>query len=76
MGGDIILQIDYNTSFVRDNEAFVEYLENEKMVGENVIFTIGRDGEIGEINLTLDALTELLWYIDLDEGIKIKYPSN
>jgi hypothetical protein len=76
LGGDIIIQVDYNASIVKDDEAFVDYLENEKIIGDNVTFTTVRDGDIRELNLTLAALPEYLWYTDPDEGIEMKYPSD
>ena len=74
LGGDIIDLVYHNSTVVKDNEALVEYLENQKRVGENITLTLLRDGAIRETNLTLSSLPEYLWYTDVDEGIRIKYP--
>lgn len=76
LGGDIIVKVDDNESIAKDDESFVDYLQNEKMVGENVTLTILRDGRAYEIDLTLGALPAFFWYNDEDEGIKLKYPSD
>lgn len=76
LGGDIIVAIDGNTSVAKDDEAFIEYLQNEKLVGDNITLTFLRDGLVDETNLTLGPLPEFFWYIDDDEGIRIQYPSD
>jgi hypothetical protein len=76
LGGDMILRIDGNDTFIRTNEAFLNYLRNEKEVGENMTLTVLRDGQINDVNLTIGALPRFLWYEDNDEGIRIKYPSD
>jgi hypothetical protein len=76
VGGDMILAVDDNTSFVRNNEAFLNYLQNEKIVGENITLNILRDGQIHDIELTIEALPRFLWYENEDEGIRMKYPSD
>jgi hypothetical protein len=76
VGGDIILQVDSNSSLVRNNDAFVNYLQNEKKVGENVTLNILRDGQINDIELTIGSVPSFLWYENKDEGIRIKYPSD
>jgi hypothetical protein len=76
VGGDIILEVDSNSSLVRNNDAFVNYLQNEKKVGENVMFTVVRDGQFKDIELTIGAVPRFLWYENRDEGIRMKYPSD
>lgn len=76
IGGDIILRIDGNDTYIKTNEAFLNYLQREKRAGENMTFTMLRDGRINDINLTVGALPRYLWYNDEDEGIRIKYPSD
>jgi hypothetical protein len=76
LGGDIIVGVDGNGSVTSEDESFVDYLQNEKFVGDNITLNILRDGKINEIDLTLTALPDFFWYIDTDEGIKIKYPSD
>ncbi|MGH9989799.1 MAG: PDZ domain-containing protein, partial [Nitrososphaera sp.] len=55
LGGDMILAIDGNTSFVRSNDAYLHYLQNVKKVGENLTFSVLRDGDVKEISLTIGA---------------------
>jgi glucose/arabinose dehydrogenase len=76
VGGDMILAVDDNSSFIRNNEAFLNYLQNEKIVGENITLNILRDGQIHDIELTIEALPRFLWYENEDEGIRMKYPSD
>jgi hypothetical protein len=76
VGGDIILGVDSNSSLVRNNDAFVNYLQNEKRVGENVTLNILRDGQINDVELTIGAVPRFLWYENIDEGIRMKYPSD
>ena len=76
LGGDIILSVDGNDTFLRTNDAFLNYLRNEKKVGENMSLTVLRNGQVSEVQLTVGALPRFLWYEDSDEGIKIKYPSD
>jgi len=76
VGGDIILGIDSNSSLLRNNDAFENYLQNEKKVGENITLTVLRDGQIKDIELTIGAVPRFLWYENKDEGIRMKYPSD
>lgn len=76
LGGDIIVEVDGNASIVEDDEAFVDYLQNEKLVGDNVTLTVLRDGKANELELTLRSLPQFFWYIDNDEGIRILYPTD
>jgi hypothetical protein len=76
LGGDIILAVDGNSSFIRSSDAYLHYLRDVKKVGENLTFTIIRDGNFKEVNLTLGAVPEFFWYDDPDEGIRIAYPSD
>jgi hypothetical protein len=76
IGGDIILKVDGNATFVTNNEAFLNYLQNEKKVGDNITFTILRDGLIGDIQMALGAMPNFFWYDNPDEGIRIKHPSD
>ncbi|MPZ07165.1 MAG: PDZ domain-containing protein [Nitrososphaeraceae archaeon] len=76
LGGDIILKVDGNDTFIRTNEAFLNYLRNEKRVGDNISLAVLRDGQISDVQVTIGALPRFLWYEDTDEGIRIKYPSD
>ncbi|MGC1134906.1 MAG: PDZ domain-containing protein [Nitrososphaeraceae archaeon] len=76
VGGDMILKVDGNTSFVRNSEAFLRYLEDDKRVGEEITLTVLRDGQVREIEMNIGATPRFLWYENKDEGIKIKYPSD
>lgn len=76
IGGDTIIGIDGNDTYIRTNDAYLNYLRNEKRVGENMTFTLLRGGQIKDVNLTIGALPRFLWYDDNDEGIRIKYPSD
>jgi hypothetical protein len=76
VGGDVILAVDGNTSFVRNDEAFLNYLQNEKRVGENITLTTLRDGQAKEIEVMIEAFPMFLWYENRDEGIKMKYPAD
>jgi hypothetical protein len=76
VGGDIILGVDSNSSLLRNNDAFVNYLQNEKRVGDKVTLTVLRDGQIKDIELTIGAVPRFLWYENNDEGIRMKYPSD
>jgi PDZ domain/PsbP-like protein len=75
LGGDMILKIDGNDTYFRTSDAFLNYLQNEKKVGQNMTLTVLRNGQIGEVNMTIGSLPRFLWYNDNDEGIRIKYPS-
>jgi hypothetical protein len=76
IGGDTVIGIDGNDTYIRTNDAFLNYLQNEKRVGENMTITLLRGGQIKDVNLTIGALPRFLWYDDNDEGIRIKYPSD
>lgn len=76
VGGDIILEVDSNTSVVRNNDAFINYLQNEKRVGDNITLTILRDGQTKDIEMTIGAVPRFLWYDNKDEGIRMKFPSD
>lgn len=76
LGGDIVVAVDGNSSVVEDDEAFVEYFQNEKLVGENITLTVLREGKVNEIELTLGSMPEFSWYVDNDEGIRVLYPSD
>jgi hypothetical protein len=76
LGGDIIVAVDGNASVVEDEEAFMNYLQNEKFVGNNITLTILRDGKVNEVEMTLGSLPRFFWYVDDDEGIRILYPSD
>ena len=74
LGGDIIVAVDGNESAVKDRAAFLDYLRNEKMFGDNITLTILRDGNVKQANLTITPTPEFFWYINQDEGIRMKYP--
>ena len=76
LGGDIIVAVDGNSSVAKDDIAFVDYLQNEKQVGENISLTFLRDGIVNETDLTLSSLPDFFRYIDDDEGIRMEYPSD
>ena len=76
LGGDIIVAVDGNRSAVDDRKAFLDYLQNEKMFGENITLSILRDGNSKQANLTITPLPDFFWYINSDEGIRMKYPSD
>lgn len=76
LGGDLILRIDGNDTYIRTNEAFLNYLQNQKRVGENLTLTTLRNGQISDVNVTIGALPRYFWYDNIDEGIRIKYPSD
>ena len=76
LGGDIIVAVDGNSSVAKDDIAFVNYLQNEKQVGENISLTFLRDGIVNETDLTLSSLPDFFRYIDDDEGIRMEYPSD
>ncbi|MGH9985107.1 MAG: PDZ domain-containing protein [Nitrososphaeraceae archaeon] len=76
IGGDIILEIDGNKSYVRSNEAYQHYLENVKNVGDNLNFTVLRDGKLDHLTLSIGAVPLYFWYENPDEGIGISYPSD
>ena len=75
-GGDIIVAVDGNSTAVKDRDAFLDYLANEKTFGDNITLTTIRDGNIRKANLTITQLPDYFWYTDPDEGIRIKYPSD
>ena len=74
LGGDMILSVDGNDTFIRTNEAFLNYLRNEKKVGENMSLAVLRDGKVSDVQMTIGAIPKYFWYEDNDEGIRIKYP--
>jgi hypothetical protein len=76
LGGDIIVAADGNSSAVEDREAFLDYLRNEKSIGNNLTLTIIRDGNIKRTNLTIATMPDYFWYINPDEALRIKYPSD
>ena len=76
LGGDIIVAADGNSSAVEDREAFLDYLRNEKSIGDNLTLTIIRDGNIKRTNLTITTMPDYFWYINPDEALRIKYPSD
>ena len=76
LGGDIVVAVNGNASVVEDDQAFVDYLQNEKLVGDNITLTVLRDGNVNEVELTLGSLPQFFWYVDDDEGIRILYPSD
>jgi hypothetical protein len=76
LGGDIIVAVDGNASVAKDDDAFVDYLQNEKLIGDNVTLTFLRDGKVDEVEMTLGSLPDFFWYIDDDEGIRMQYPSD
>ena len=60
-GGDIITAIDGRT--VVQVEDFVSYLENKKKVGDKVILTIYRNGQILDLEVTIQARPSPLLYL-------------
>lgn len=52
-GGDVIIGIDDKP--IRKIDDLLSYLDREKKVGENVTLSIVRNGQIQEIDLTLEA---------------------
>jgi hypothetical protein len=76
LGGDVILKVDGNNKFIRNNDAYLYYLQNVKNVGDNITFSILRDGKIQELNLTIGSIPPFFWYENPDEGIEIAYPSD
>jgi PDZ domain len=76
IGGDIILEIDGNKSVIRSDETYRHYIEDIKDVGDNITFTILRDGMLQNVNLTVGAVPLFLWYKNPDEGVEISYPSD
>jgi S1-C subfamily serine protease len=54
MGGDIIVGID--NKIVRNINDILVYTMREKEVGDSIILTIVRDGQISEISTTVDAM--------------------
>jgi hypothetical protein len=76
LGGDIIVAVDGNASIAKEDDAFLDYLQNEKSVGDNITLTFLRDGQVNETDLTLGPLPTFFWYLDNDEGIMIQYPSD
>ena len=53
LGGDVIIAIDKNP--VRKIADILSHLEREKKVGDNILITVIREGEIHESNATLIA---------------------
>jgi hypothetical protein len=76
LGGDIIVAVDGNRSAVEDRQSFIEYLQSEKTFGDNITFTILRDGNIKRANLTITPIPDFFSYVNDDEGIRMKYPSD
>ncbi|MGC1133739.1 MAG: PDZ domain-containing protein [Nitrososphaeraceae archaeon] len=75
-GGDIIFTVDGGTTFATDYDSLEQYIYDNKSVGENVTLTILRDGQVKDIEMTIEALPRFLWYENRDEGIRMKYPSD
>lgn len=76
LGGDIIVAVDGNASVAKDGEAFIGYLQNEKLIGDNITLNLLRDGKMNNVEMTLGSLPDFFWYIDEDEGIRMQYPSD
>jgi PDZ domain len=76
LGGDIILAVDGNSSYVKSIDAYSNYFQNAKKVGENLTLTVFRNQELKDVNITIGAYPESFWYNNSDEGITIAYPSD
>jgi hypothetical protein len=74
--GDIIVTVDGSTSFTTGYRTIEDYIIDNKRVGENITLSILREGQLGDIEMTLASKPTYLWYENTDEGIGIKYPSD
>ncbi|MPZ07164.1 MAG: PDZ domain-containing protein [Nitrososphaeraceae archaeon] len=74
--GDIILAVDGSTSFTTKYRNIEQYIFENKRVGENITLSVLRDGQLKDIEMTIEAMPRFLWYENKDEGIRMKYPSD
>ena len=74
LGGDVILKVD-NKTLTEVNDLSL-YIKKEKKVGDLIQFTVFRDGEIKDFNVTLSTKPNFFTYRNSTSGISIQYPSD